>query len=147
MRKPPGKLKVLFICTGNACRSQLAEGWCRHFWEDCIEACSVGVSPLGFIDPRIVKVMAEAGVDISAQRSKHLAEYDGMQFDCVITFCSNAQKCCPAFPEKTKVLHVEFGSPPLLAAESKSEEEALVHYRKIRDEIKAFIETLPGIIT
>ena len=141
------KSKFLFVCTGNACRSQLAEGWCRFFWPDRIEAFSAGVSPHGFIDPRIVKVMAEAGVDISAQRSKGLEEYDGMQFDCVITLCSNAQKACPAFPEETKVLHAGFDAPPQLASESKSEEEALVHYRNVRDAIKAFIETLPGFIT
>lgn len=147
MKKPTEKLKVLFICTGNSCRSQLAEGWCRFFWADRMEAYSAGVSPLGFIDPMIVEVMAEAGVDISAQRSKHISKYDGMQFDYVITLCSDAQKFRPAFPENTKALYVGFGSPPQLAAESKSKEEAFVHYRNIRDEIKAFIETLPSIIT
>src|SRR5271157_2316296 len=145
MRKSHRKLKCLFVCTGNACRSQLAEGWCRFFWEDRIEAYSAGVSPHGFVDPRIIKVMAEAGVDISAQRSKHLKEYDGMQFDYIITLCSNAQQACPAFPEKTKVLHMGFGAPPQLAAASKNEEEALVHYRNIRDEIKSFIKKLPRL--
>jgi arsenate reductase (thioredoxin) len=137
---------VLFVCTGNACRSQLAEGWCRFFWEDRIEAHSAGVSPHGFVDPRIVKVMAEAGVDISAQRSKHVNEYDGSQFDYVITLCSNARQVCPAFPEKTKVLHAGFDAPPQLAAASKNEEEALVHYRNIRDAIKTFIEDLPRLV-
>ncbi len=146
MRKSHRKLKILFVCTGNACRSQLAEGWCRFFWEDRIEAYSAGVSPHGFVDPRIIKVMEEAGVDISAQRSKHLKEYDGVQFDWVITLCSNATKARPAFPEKTKVLHVGFDAPPQLASESKSEEEALVHYRNVRDAIKAFIETFPSLI-
>ena len=140
------KLKFLFVCTGNACRSQLAEGWCRFLWDDRIEAYSAGVSPHGFVDPRIIKVMAEAGVDISAQRSKHLKEYDGMQFDWVITLCGNAQKACPAFPEKTRVLHAGFDAPPQLASESKSEEEALIHYRNVRDAIKAFIETFSSII-
>jgi arsenate reductase len=146
VRKSRSKLKILFVCTGNACRSQLAEGWCRFFWEDRIEACSAGVSPHGFVDPRIIKVMAEAGVDISAQRSKDLKEYDGTQFDWVITLCKYASKACPAFPDKTKVLHAGFDAPPQLASRSKSEEEALVHYRNVRDAIKAFIETLPGLI-
>ena len=146
MRKSRSKLKILFVCTGNACRSQLAEGWCRFFWEDRIEAYSAGVSPHGFVDPRIIKVMAEAGVDISAQRSKDLKEYDGTQFDWVITLCKYASKACPAFPDKTKVLHAGFDAPPQLASRSKSEEEALVHYRNVRDAIKAFIETLPGLI-
>ena len=146
VRKSHRKLKFLFVCTGNACRSQFAEGWCRFFWDDRIEAYSAGVSPHGFVDPRIIKVMEEAGVDISAQRSKHLKEYDGMKFDWVITLCSNAQKACPSFPEKTKVLHAGFDAPPQLASESKSEEEALVHYRNVRDAIKAFIETVPSLI-
>lgn len=137
------KLKVLFVCTGNACRSQLAEAWCRCYWQDRVDAYSAGVAPHGFIDPRIIKVMAEAGIDMSSQRSKHLDEFNGMRFDYVITLCGNAQKVCPSFPETTKVLHVGFDAPPQLAAESKTEEEALIHYRKVRDDIKKFIETLP----
>lgn len=147
MRKSLRKLKYLFVCTGNACRSQLAEGWCRFFWEDRIEAYSAGVAPHGFVDPRIIKVMTEAGVDISAQWSKHLKEYDGVQFDYVITLCSNAQRVCQAFPEGTKVLHMEFAAPPQLAAASRNEEEALVHYRKVRDAIKTFIENIPRLVS
>ncbi|MFZ2447626.1 MAG: arsenate reductase ArsC [Syntrophobacteraceae bacterium] len=136
-------MKILFLCTGNACRSQLAEGWSRRLKKDRIEPYSAGVSPHGFVDPRILRVMAEAGIDISDQRSKHVSELEGIEFDYVVTLCDNARKNCPPFPAGTVVLHVGFDAPPVLAAGAKTEEEALVHYRRIRDEIGAFVETLP----
>lgn len=137
------KLKILFLCTGNSCRSQMAEGWARHLKSDLIEPYSAGIQTHG-LNPRAVQVMAEAGVDISGHRSKHLDELRDVQFDHVITVCSNAQESCPAFPGRTRMTHVGFDDPPRLAKDAASEEEALAHYRRVRDEIRAFVETLPG---
>jgi arsenate reductase len=136
------KLKVLFLCTGNACRSQMSEGWARHLKGDVIEAYSAGTNPHG-LDPRAVKVMAEAGVDISGRRSKHLDELIDVPFDYVVTVCDAAAESCPIFPRKVTKIHHSFQDPPRLAKEAKSEDEALEHYRRVRDEIRAFIETLP----
>jgi thioredoxin type arsenate reductase len=133
------KLKVLFLCTGNSCRSQMAEGWTRHLRGDAIEAYSAGVEPHG-LDPRAVQVMAEAGVDISGQRSKHVRELQDVAFDYVVTVCDQARESCPLFPGRTKVLHMGFEDPPRLAENSRTEEEALNHYRRVRDEIRTFIE-------
>lgn len=136
------KLKVLFLCTGNSCRSQMAEGWCRHLKDDIIETYSAGIETHG-LNPNAVKVMAEAGVDISGHYSKHLDEFWGIEFDYVITVCDNAHESCPLFPGKTKVIHVGFDDPPRLAKDAKTEQEALDCYRGVRDEIKAFVEKLP----
>ncbi len=110
-----------------------------------MNAWSAGVKPHG-VDPRAVKAMAEAGVNISRQTSKHIDTLDDMEFDFVVTLCGHAQQSCPVFPAKTRVLHVGFDDPPMLAAGSRSEEEAMVHYRRVRDEIKAFVERLPQIL-
>jgi arsenate reductase len=134
--------KVLFLCTGNACRSQMSEGWARHLKGDVIEAYSAGVAPHG-LDPRAVKVMAEAGVDISGHRSKHLDELQDVGLEHVVTVCDNAAESCPIFPGRVHKLHHSFQDPPRLAKDAQSEEEALAHYRRVRDEIRAFIETLP----
>ena len=140
------RLKVLFLCTGNACRSQMAEGWARHLKADVINAYSAGIDPHG-LDPRAVTAMAEAGVDISSHRSKHMRELMGIAFDYVITVCDNANEQCPLFPGKAKVVHVGFDDPPRLAADAKTEQEALAHYRRVRDEIREFVEKLPGTLT
>lgn len=139
------QLKVLFLCTGNSCRSQMAEGWARKLQSNAVEAYSAGVEPHG-MNPRAVKVMAEAGVDISGQRSKHVNELKDVSFDYVVTVCDQAHEACPLFPGKTKVLHVGFDDPPRLAKEAKNEEEALGHYRRVRDEIRGFIEHLEQYI-
>jgi arsenate reductase len=139
------KLKILFLCTGNSCRSQMAEGWARRLKPDTVEAYSAGIEVHG-LNPMAVKVMAEAGVDISQHRSKHLKELNGIAFDWVITVCDNANESCPVFPGKTKRFHVSFDDPPRLAKNAKTEEEALSHYRRVRDEIRAFVEKLPGIL-
>ncbi len=139
------KLKVLFLCTGNSCRSQMAEGWARHLRGDVIEAYSAGVEPRG-LDPRAVRVMAEAGVDISGQRSKGVDELKDIPFDYVVTVCDQAHESCPLFPGRTKVIHVGFDDPPRLAQDSKDEQEALGHYRRVRDEIREFVESLPGTV-
>lgn len=136
------KINILFLCTGNSCRSQMAEGWARHLKGDLIEACSAGIEPKG-LDPRMVRVMAERGVDVSHHRSKHVQEVMHLSFDYVITVCGDAAESCPVFPGKTRVIHRGFNDPPQLAMDAASEEEALAHYRRIRDEIGSFIKTLP----
>ena len=136
------KLKILFLCTGNSCRSQMAEGWARHLKGDIIEPYSAGIETHG-LNPDAVKVMAEAGVDISKQRSKHLDELKHIDFDYVITVCDHANEHCPIFPGKTKVIHVGFEDPPQLSKDAKLTEEALDIYRRVRDEIRDFVKTLP----
>jgi arsenate reductase len=139
------KYKVLYLCTGNSCRSQMAEGFTRHLVKDQIDAYSAGVAPKA-IDPRAIKAMAEVGIDISRQQAKSTNDIKNMAFDFVITLCDNAQKTCPTFPAKTSVIHMGFEDPPKLAENSKSEAEALGHYRRVRDEIKVFVEQLPDIL-
>ena len=136
------KLRVLFLCTGNSCRSQMAEGWARHLKGDVIEPYSAGIETHG-LNPLAVKVMAEAGVDISGRRSKHVREVMDVDFDYVVTVCDNAGENCPLFPGKAKIVHRSFDDPPRLAKDAKTEEEALSHYRRVRDEIRAFVESLP----
>lgn len=138
-------LKILFLCTGNSCRSQMAEGWARHLKSDQLDPYSAGLETHG-LNPNAVKVMAEAGVDISGHRSQHLSEFENITFDHVITVCGNAHESCPVFPQKTRVTHVGFDDPPRLAREAESEEEALDQYRRVRDEIRAFVETLPDAL-
>jgi arsenate reductase (thioredoxin) len=136
------KTRILFLCTGNSCRSQMAEGWARHLKGDIIEPWSAGIQP-SKLDPRAVKVMAEAGVDISNHRSKHLNELKNMTFDYVITVCDSANESCPLFPGTTKRIHRSFDDPPKLAKSAGNEEEALVHYRRVRDEINAYVAGMP----
>jgi arsenate reductase len=143
--KTPSEVKILFLCTGNSCRSQMAEGWVRHLKNDVIEPYSAGVEPHA-VDPRAIKAMAETGIDISGQRSKSIEEIGDVEFDYVITLCDHAQQSCPVFPAKTKIVHVGFEDPPKLAANAGSEEEAMSHYRGVRDEIRKFVEKLPGIL-
>ncbi len=138
----PEKMKILFLCTGNSCRSQMAEGWARHLKGDVIEAYSAGIETHG-LNPLAVKVMNEAGVDIAGHHSKNLSDLADVQFDYVITVCDNAHESCPIFPGKTKVVHAGFDDPPRLAKDAISEAEALAHYRRVRDEIRAFVESLP----
>ena len=136
------KKKILFLCTGNSCRSQMAEGWAHHLKNDSIEAYSAGVKKHG-MNKMAIKVMAEAGVDIAKQTSKLIEDLPTKEFDYVITVCSNAHESCPLFPGKAKIVHKGFGDPPLLAASSDSEEESLNIYRRVRDEIKEYILALP----
>ena len=140
------KLKVLFLCTGNSCRSQMAEAWCRKLKGDRLDAYSAGIETHG-LNPNAVKVMAEAGVDISGHRSKHVDELKDIEFDYVVTVCGHANENCPFFPGKAKIVHFGFEDPPKMAGElaeqGASEEKQLDCYRKVRDEIRAFVETLP----
>ncbi|MEW6442772.1 MAG: arsenate reductase ArsC [bacterium] len=136
------KLKILFLCTGNSCRSQMAEGWTRRLKGELIEPFSAGIDPRG-LDSDAVRVMAEAGVDISGQPSKHVDSLKHVSFDLVVTVCSHAGEHCPIFPGRTPVVHVGFDDPPVLARGAATEAARLAPYRRVRDEIKAFVETLP----
>lgn len=138
MKKP----KVLFLCTGNSCRSQMAEGWARALRGDVIDSWSAGVETHG-MNARAVRVMAEAGVDISEHYSKLVDDLMDVPFDFVVTVCDHARESCPVFPGGAVVVAHGFDDPPALAKGADSEEEALGHYRRVRDEIKAFIQTLP----
>jgi len=137
------RLKILFLCTGNSCRSQMAEGWARHLRSGDIDAVSAGTEMHG-LNENAVKVMAEAGVDISGARSKIVTEYLDTAFDYVVTVCDNARETCPIFPGAGKVVHAGFDDPPALARDVVNEEEKLDIYRRVRDEIREFIEGLPG---
>jgi arsenate reductase (thioredoxin) len=136
---------VLFLCTRNACRSQIAEAWARHLKADVVEPYSAGTHARG-LDPLAVKAMAEVGLDISGQASKALSDVSHIPFDYVVTVCSAAHESCPVFPGRTTVVHVGFDDPPRLATHAASEEEALTHYRRVRDEIRAFIEQFPHVV-
>ena len=135
-------LRVLFLCTGNSCRSQMAEGWARHLKEGVIEPYSAGIETHG-MNPDAIRVMQEADVDITGQRSKLLSELSDVEFDYVVTVCGHAHESCPVFPGKTKIVHVGFDDPPKLAATAKTEEERLAPYRRVRNEIRDFIKRLP----
>ena len=145
MQEAQQKMKILFLCTGNSCRSQMAEGWVRRLKSDSIEPYSAGIETHG-LNENAVKVMAEAGVDISGQRSKHVKDLPDIEFDYVITLCDHAAEHCPFFPGKAKILHFGFEDPPRLAQNAKTQREALNCYRRVRDEIKAFVEKLPEFI-
>jgi len=143
MDAPARKTTILFLCTGNTCRSQMAEAWTRRLWPDRFEAYSAGVEAISAVDPRAVHVMAEAGVDIAQQRPKTVDALPEKNFDYVITLCGHANENCPYFPGPAQVLHRGFEDPPRLAEHAASEEEALGHYRRIRDEIREFVSSLP----
>ena len=141
-----GKIKILFLCTGNSCRSQMAEGWARHLKGDIIDAVSAGTETHG-LNPDAVRVMAEAGVDISGARSKNVREFLDIPFDYVVTVCDSARESCPFFPGEGKVVHRGFDDPPALAKGIEDEEKRLDIYRRVRDEIRAFVEGLPDNIS
>ncbi len=140
------KLNILFLCTGNSCRSQMAEGWARHLKGDVINAYSAGIETHG-LNPNAVKVMAEAGVDISGHKSENVNDLLHIPFDVVVTVCGHANEHCPLFPGKARIVHVGFDDPPRmareLAAQGATEAAQLDCYRRVRDEIKAFVEALP----
>jgi arsenate reductase len=121
----------------------MAEGWARHFHGDRMEVYSAGVAPVG-LNANAVEVMAEVGVDISQQQSKHVDSLQAVTFDYVVTLCSHASEHCPIFPGNVKRIHVEFDDPASLAVGARTREEMLYHYRRVRDEIRAFVEKMPG---
>jgi arsenate reductase (thioredoxin) len=145
LTKPPAKLKILFLCTGNSCRSQMAEAWTRELIGERIEAYSAGIEARG-LDPDAVKAMAEAGVNIAGQKSKRADELRDVDFDYVVTVCDHARENCPIFPGKAKAVHAGFDDPPSLAAGARTEKERLAPYRRVRDEIRDFVIKLPSII-
>ncbi len=140
------KINLLFLCTGNSCRSQMAEGWARALKSDEINAFSAGIETHG-LNPSAIKVMAEAGIDISRQHSKLVDELLNKTFTAVITVCGHAHENCPWFPGAGKVIHIGFDDPPRLAQaladQGADPETQLDCYRRVRDEIKAYIKTLP----
>jgi len=139
-------LKLLFLCTGNSCRSQMAEGWTRQLKGDQIKAFSAGIETHG-LNPHMVKVMNEAGVDVSNQKSENIRDFAEHDLDVVITVCGHAHETCPVFPANCKVVHTGFPDPPKMAKElaekGATEEEQLDCYRSVRDKIKEYILTLP----
>lgn len=143
------KLKLLFLCTGNSCRSQMAEGWTRHLKGELIDAYSAGIETHG-LNPHMVKVMAEVGVDVTSQKSENIRDFADTQLDVVVTVCGHAHETCPVFPANCKVVHSGFPDPPKmakeLAAQGASEDEQLDCYRKVRDEIKSYVESLPNFL-
>ncbi len=148
--KTMSKMKILFLCTGNSCRSQMAEGWAKALKGDVIEAYSAGIETHG-LNPNAVKVMAEAGVDISSHQSKKVDDLKDVDFDVVVTVCGHANETCPMWlGGKARVVHVGFDDPPALArdlaAKGATEEEQLDCYRRVRDEIKAFVKRLPDAV-
>lgn len=132
---------VLFLCTGNSCRSQMAEGWLRTLHADRYLAYSAGIEAHG-LNPLAVEAMQEAGVDISQQQSQTLDQLPIDNLDYVITVCAHADASCPVLPAKIKRIHLGFDDPPKLAANAKSTDEAMPHYRRVRDEIRAAIEQI-----
>ncbi len=141
------KKNVLFLCTGNSCRSQMAEGWARHFHGDQIDACSAGIEAHG-MNPNAMQVMREAGVDISGQSSKLASSLAEVPLDLVITVCGHADENCPAFLTKAKLVHVGFDDPPKLAKEAATEDDALDCYRRVRDQIRDFVrDEMPELIS
>jgi len=139
------KLNVLFLCTGNACRSQMAEGLCQHMKPNAINAYSAGIEKHG-LNPLAVKVMSEIGIDISHHYSKVCEDLD-VEYDYVVTVCGHANETCPVFVGDCKVIHMGFDDPPKMAMNAKTEAEALPHYRRVRDQIAEFIAELPEILS
>ena len=139
-------LKLLFLCTGNSCRSQMAEGWTRHLKSDQIEAYSPRIESHG-LNPQMVKVMAEIGVDVTSPRSENIRDFTDTALNVVVTVCGHAHETCPILPVNCKVVHSGFPDPPkmakVLAEKGASEEEQLTCYRQVRDEIRTYVESLP----
>lgn len=133
--------RLLYLCTGNSCRSQMAEGWTRHLHGDKLIVYSAGIEAHG-LNPNAVAVMAEAGVDISTQTSDTIDSFIDEPIDIVITVCGHAHEHCPLFPKTATVIHHGFDDPPKLAQDAADEAAAMDCYRRVRDEIKAFVMDL-----
>jgi arsenate reductase (thioredoxin) len=138
------KKNIMFLCTGNSCRSQMAEGWARKYWGEEFEAFSAGTKKHG-MNERAMRVMKEAGVDISSHYSKTVEELPQVTFDYVVTVCGHANENCPYFPA-SKILHVGFQDPPALTKDMQDEEEILAVYRRVRDEIELFIKNMKPVL-
>lgn len=138
------KKKILFLCTGNSCRSQMAEGWCRQLWSDRYDCYSAGTQKHG-MNSRAVQAMKEAGVDISTHYSKTTDELTEKKFDYIVTVCEAAKEACPYFPGG-KIIHVGFEDPPRLTKNMTDEKEIMKIYSRVRDEIKQALLTLPALV-
>jgi arsenate reductase len=143
------KTKLLYLCTGNSCRSQMAEAFARHLKGDLYEVFSAGIEAHG-LNPNMVKVMAEVGIDVTGQTSDLVTRYFDAGLEIVVSVCGHADQNCPVFPGQVRRVHKGFDDPPKLARElaalGASEEQQLEPYRRVRDEIKAWVETLPGAL-
>ena len=137
--------RILFLCTGNSCLSQMAEGLARHLRGGAIEAYSAGTAPQS-LNPRAVQALREIGIDITAHYSKNVDSLGDITFDYVITVCDDAHEHCPVWPGRGRVVHHAFDDPPRLAAGATSDQEAMGHYRRVRDEIRDYVMTLPGAL-
>lgn len=126
--------KILVLCTGNSCRSQMAEGWLRHFANGKAEIYSAGIETHG-VNPRAIQFMKEAGIDISSHTSNHINEYKEIDFDYIITVCDHAKENCPYFPANAKRFHHNFSDPSKVKG---SDEEIANAFRHTRDEIKDY---------
>jgi arsenate reductase len=138
------KPKVLFLCTGNSCRSQMAEGWARHLLGDLIDPYSAGIETHG-LNPWAVKAMSEAGVDISGHRSKHVSELLDEGIELVVTVCDAAAESCPLFPGNARIIHHSFPDPPKMAKEKESLEEQFNCYRQVRDQIRDYVSSIRSL--
>jgi arsenate reductase len=138
------KTKILFLCTGNSCRSQMAEGLARHLRGDYLKVWSAGIEKHG-LNPLAVQVMAEKNINISNHSSQLISELDEKNFDYVITVCSNAHESCPVFSGKAKIIHKGFDDPPRLAKKL-GKEAGLQCYRRVCNEIEAYVQQLPDIL-
>jgi len=136
--------KILFLCTGNSCRSQMAEGWCRHLWKEKYDCYSAGTQKHG-LNARAMQAMKEVGVDISAHFSKTTDELPKENFDFIVTLCDAAKEACPYFPGG-KIVHIGFQDPPRLTKDMTDEAEIMKVYSRVRDEIKVAIQKLPEIL-
>ncbi len=141
MVRADSRPRVLFLCTGNSCRSQMAEGWLNALYPQRIEAFSGGSQPSGFVHPRAVEAMAEVGIDISGGRSKSLSEFLDQRFDYVLTVCDSAAEACPVFPGPAQRVHHDFTDP---AKATGADDEVMAVFRRVRDEIKVWLEGIFG---
>ncbi|MCF7973388.1 MAG: arsenate reductase ArsC [Phycisphaerae bacterium] len=134
------KKKILFVCTGNACRSQMAEAWAQRLKPNQIDAYSAGSHPAGFVSNRVVIAMQEAGIDMSRAWSKPIDEWQDIEFDYVVTLCDHAREFCPVFPSPTKMMHKDFPDPMAIMG---NDQMTMNAFRRARDMIKDFVMTLP----
>ena len=141
----PQKHNLLFLCTGNSCRSQMAEGWGKVLLSSQFNIYSAGIEKHG-LNPNAVKVMKEQGVDISSHYSKTLDDLKDLHFDVVVTVCGHADETCPVFPGNTRKIYHGFDDPPKLAADAQTEEERLLPYRRVCGEIKSFIQHIDSFL-
>jgi arsenate reductase len=126
--------KILVLCTGNSCRSQIAEGYLKYFAGDKAQVFSAGIETHG-VNPRAIQIMKEDGIDISHHTSNNINEYDNINFDSIITVCDNAKEACPFFPSNAKKFHHNFPDP---AKAIGTEEQIMERFRKVRDMIKEY---------